>query len=535
MGSVVEQRDLLTKIIDLYKGKSNYPMDFLQEKLALTKEEIHEFLISYGEILDFHINDAELTIFNIENLSPLLSSLKNKKSRTLYYDNQKFDPAIHSSSKFSNLHGVVLLRDEFEILRNLEHKIGYTFPLAQGRNFVGGVAINEAHIVKLGVDRIKISHLPANLFDLPYLEAIVFNYTDISQIPREIANGKRLKKIDLQFNRLQELPESITVLHELEELSVNNNNLKKLPQNLDQLTNLKNLSISFNNIDFQTSFSVLKKIQTHCYIAREQAFVWKDVTNKDILANSGKTQADLIDELFSIDNIQSFHEACALMVEVKTEDHRQTKETNKIVKKFMDMGINSSYETSNAESDMDCSWALFYDGVPLLKDEFDALSHIEASLKSKIPNVVRVNMNFGFHAEDGKVVELGLYFLNLKQIPEGLVLFSGLEKLYLGANEITLIPEWLCFFENLKRLDLQKNFLFKIPEEIYELKNLQTLDLSHNKLIVLPEGLMYLPEIKHINLEYNYLNFHQASPILDELRHRGVEIDTTEAFKEFNV
>ena len=113
--------------------------------------------------------------------------------------------------------------------------------------------------------------------------------------------------------------------------------------------------------------------------------------------------------------------------------------------------------------------------------------------------------------QNGNVIALALFHLNLKSIPKTIYQLTNLTRLYLCSNQIKLPFTEILSKKNevlikLKELDLSGNGLEFLPTEICALKSLIKLRLCLNKLEAIPEGFEKLKNLKQIDLHKNQLS-----------------------------
>ncbi|UYP44090.1 hypothetical protein NEF87_000375 [Candidatus Lokiarchaeum ossiferum] len=343
-------------------------------------------------------------------------------------------------------------------------------------------------------------------------------------------------QLNLDNNQIDKLPESLGNLTKLEQLDLAYNNLHTLPNSFGNLTNLHKLILTKNTIDIELNFENLKKVyKKGCEIERQTAFKWTGAKIQNYLVNSGKTQEELFDDLFQMDDLLSFNELCSSMhmVEDDLELKWKSKDTERTKWEENEVFTDGRVERTQKEYE-DYSWAMFYQDVPLVIDDYEVLMLLESILNMPVPVVDSAKLNFGFVSDEGRIIELGLYYTGIVEIPEALVLLKELQLLDLGKNNINLIPEWISYLTNLNSLNLEQNNLYSLPIELGELENLSFLDLSHNNLISLPNSIENLFGLQYLNLQDNSLNFEQLSEILEMHRRRGCKIETIRAFKLLN-
>jgi len=147
-----------------------------------------------------------------------------------------------------------------------------------------------------------------------------------------------------------------------------------------------------------------------------------------------------------------------------------------------------------------------YHGIKLVAREYDVMVELERLVGERIPQVSKVEWNtFGFVAENGHVVQLGLYKKGLTSLPETIGNLKSLQELYLHENKLTSLPETIGNLTSLKELWLYENKLTSLPETIGNLTNLKELYLWSNNLTSLPETLWQLTGLKVLGLGGNNL------------------------------
>ena len=432
--------------------------------------------------------------------------------------------------------GIPLKIQEYNTIRDIEKNLGRPIPSSTRTNFISGFVAENGSIIFLGIDHEKLKKIPPSIQNLTKLQILNLSYLKLKTLPEEIGLLSNLVRLNLDNNQIKELPESIGKLSRLEHLDLAYNNLSNLPNSFGNLTNLHKLILTKNTIDIELNFKNLKKVyKKGCEIERKTAFKWTGAKIQNYLVNSGKSQEELFDDLFQMDDLLSFHDLCSSMHMVDDDVELQWKSKDSERTKWEEDEVFTDGRVERVQQEYeDYSWAMFYQDVPLVIDDYEVLVLLESILNMPVPVVDKAKMNFGFVAEEGRIIELGLYYTGIVEIPEALVLLKELQLLDLGKNNITLIPDWISYLGNLKSLNLEQNQLYSLPVELGELENLSFLDLSHNNLISLPNTIENLFGLQNLNLQDNTLNFNQISEILEQHRRRGCNIETTRAFKLLN-
>ena len=95
-------------------------------------------------------------------------------------------------------------------------------------------------------DEEKLTSIPAETFELDWLEKLYLSYNQLSEIPDSITRLQNLSQLYLSYNQLRELPDSITRLQNLSQLYLSSNQLRELPDSITRLQNLSSLDGLFN-------------------------------------------------------------------------------------------------------------------------------------------------------------------------------------------------------------------------------------------------------------------------------------------------
>lgn len=525
MENVEMDLDRVQQFISLFENTNNIDISLIIQILGISRGELFDSLVSWSDHFDFTIEDDRVYV---ENLSFLIQAKENIVQKSL-----KNTLPIHEMFEGALVYqDVPLYPKEAQFLQILEQLIQTPILESTQHNFLGGFCAEKGHILMLGLDHQFLSQLPESISNLSYLADLKLDNVQLKYLPDSFVNLSNLTHLSLTNNNLKKLPAKFGNLTLLSSLLLDDNNLESLPESLIDCKDLKNLSITRNNINLKESFEVLRKLkQNSCLIDQKQAFRWSHVGYEGMVCNSGLNQDDFVDEIFHLDSMLSFDELCAQMVMIEKEDKRFIKPEG-----FDRWDIKESSKNKvQVDPDQDYSWALFYNDVPLVKDEHDIMKYLEEILGLPIPPVSSVEMKFGFIAEEGHVVELGLYYLDLVNVPEAIVLLTSLRHLFLGNNRFTSLPHWIGCLSSLEILNVQQNHIFAIPDLFGSLIKLTKLDLSHNRVLSLPKSMEKLIELKYLNIEDNQINLKKSKEALHKLKQNGCLIESTKAFRMLTI
>lgn len=107
--------------------------------------------------------------------------------------------------------------------------------------------------------------------------------------------------------------------------------------------------------------------------------------------------------------------------------------------------------------------------------------------------------------EPDKVYRLDLSGSKLKEVPDGIRVFTNLNALDLGGNKLKAVPEWLGEFAYMQELRIAGNKLEHFPEAICRMGHLKRLDMSRNRITGLPPCMGRLKELVSLDLWSNDL------------------------------
>ncbi len=139
-------------------------------------------------------------------------------------------------------------------------------------------------------------------------------------------------------------------------------------------------------------------------------------------------------------------------------------------------------------------------------EEVKALEDLERSLGKPIPSIDKIgHFSVGVRVDDKKIVALGVYNCDLKELPGSVGNLQSLQAVYLAENNLTTLPESFSSLTDLKELWLFNNQLQLLPESFGNLKKLKILNLSGNKLISLPSSFGNLESVEELFLYNNQL------------------------------
>ncbi|MHA1369844.1 MAG: leucine-rich repeat domain-containing protein, partial [Promethearchaeota archaeon] len=101
-----------------------------------------------------------------------------------------------------------------------------------------------------------------------------------------------------------------------------------------------------------------------------------------------------------------------------------------------------------------------YHGTKLVANEYNVMVELERLTGEPIPQLSNVyDKTFGVIAENGHIVQLGLYNKGLTSLPENIGNLIKLQEFYLDKNKLSTIPSSIGNLHHLKKLSLWNNQL----------------------------------------------------------------------------
>ena len=115
---------------------------------------------------------------------------------------------------------------------------------------------------------------------------------------------------------------------------------------------------------------------------------------------------------------------------------------------------------------------------------------------------------------------------NIRKIPDYIGDLESLEELILWNTGIDEFPKAIKNLKNLKRLEISNNYIREIPEFIGELVSLVELSCDPStgvdEKVIIPDSILKCRSLRSLRLGWRTIE--DPSPIIDELRKRGVDI-----------
>ena len=181
------------------------------------------------------------------------------KQRELVYS--QFNDQETEKYIFKNYHGEPLIKEEFEVLMELEQQVG-RIPKWEG-SFTRGDYMSASsdikmykfsyvllgnHVIILNICGKSLNHLPESIVHLKYLQTLDLRNNNLTELPESIGNLEFLEELILHDNALKSVPISIGNLKNLGLLHLDNNSLTTLPDTICNLKTWYPIGLSNNKI-----------------------------------------------------------------------------------------------------------------------------------------------------------------------------------------------------------------------------------------------------------------------------------------------
>lgn len=167
---------------------------------------------------------------------------------------------------------------------------------------------------------------------------------------------------------------------------------------------------------------------------------------------------------------------------------------------------------------------VLFQGVPLLKSEYDALEALYDLEKICVDtDSIKPTPSPSIRIENERLVSLALDDLSLLSLAPEIGQLGNLYYLNLSYNQLNDLPEEICLLKELIKLDLSGNGLAELPALMKNLDNLDHMDIGLNRFKSLPDVLLEMPKLKTVYCGGNPV-IYEKDPVLKKLQKRGIDI-----------
>jgi len=163
--------------------------------------------------------------------------------------NSRFNDQETEKHVFNNYHGEPLVKEEFEVLMELEQQVGripkwegvftrgdYMHASTDIKTYKLSYVLLGHHVIILNICGKGLNYLPESIIQLQYLQTLDLRNNNLTELPESIGNLEFLEELILHDNVIKSVPKSIGNLKNLISLHLDNNELTTLP---DTICNLK--------------------------------------------------------------------------------------------------------------------------------------------------------------------------------------------------------------------------------------------------------------------------------------------------------
>ena len=162
---------------------------------------------------------------------------------------------------FKNYHGEPLIKEEFEVLMELDQQVGripkwernftredYLHMSTDIKTYKFSYVLLGKHVINLNICGKSLNYLPESIGQLKFLQILDLRNNNLTELPESIGNLEFLEELILHDNALKSVPKSIGNLKNLGLLHLHNNNLTTLPETICNLKTWYPIGLSNNKI-----------------------------------------------------------------------------------------------------------------------------------------------------------------------------------------------------------------------------------------------------------------------------------------------
>ncbi|MGE5196015.1 MAG: leucine-rich repeat domain-containing protein [Anaerolineae bacterium] len=389
------------------------------------------------------------------------------------------------------------------------------------------------NVVEINLAQNRLTSLPSELATCISLKKLNLTANCFKELPPVIYSCKNLALLTMNDNQISEVAQKVALLTALEVFNISENPLKKISK---EITSLKQLhTFSFLPNDLETidqalfSFHAFRK----CYLIN----IGTSISNKQlelVEAHISKIPERIQDEvaigcltkLIDDDTIlkRGLHALDRLILqplncaEDRLLKHLFMKALGPDEYSKVKAACKSNYEFEVFLREIKPKLDLLKIATCLEKNllPFDSpfVARLFSDLKYLFTNYPKLLINFStlkklFESNKqsiGKIKVLDLSSMNLMDLPDEIILFKGLEELFLEKNFFTAgFPEKLLQLKNLRKINLRSCHIPNLPAEIEQLDRLNELDLTYNPLTSLPHALVRMKNLARLAVDSNKL------------------------------
>lgn len=429
------------------------------------------------------------------------------------------------------------------------------------------VAIEDAHITTLRINRGGVQTIPETVANLTQLRILDLKENDLEALPDSLFTIESLEEVDLYRNEFNVLDEQIGQLINLRILDIESNYLTKLPDTIGNLVNLEQLKVSDNKLNTLpetisnlTNLNMLYLDYNNISSLPDEIGRISSLEQLSLRNNAVETLPDSIGKLKTLKEIDlQFNHLTELplsfsnliyLQNLKLRNNRLSQLPKTITQLYrleqVDLEGNQIQVLPESIGDLKKLRVLNLDSNQLknLPDSFGSLFVLERL--SIVRNELRLLPETFGNLES--LEELNLYNNDLESLPDTFGHLPNLRSLNLSCNRIERLPTGFGSLKRLEILELHSNKIGALPFNFGYLRKLKRVDLGDNRLRALPDSIGMLSELLELNVRVNQLkelpetfcelNLRKLNISHNQIRILGSEIekmqDLQEIFVQFN-
>jgi Leucine-rich repeat (LRR) protein len=412
---LLQEKDMWMATIDRRTGKSIWMNILTREKIdhieqysgegIKQKKDLHVFQ-SQNDVRKYRQRKMYLSVCQVHEWEP---DTDVHTGRTYYRNNVSGETSWDLPSILNTI-GNMYSIEELYLKNNAIKVLPESF-------------VQLTKLVKLCLNRNRISDLPENFGNLIALQVLELSNNELKLLPVSLCDCKELIELLLDDNHLLRLPENLGFLPKLRKLDISHNRLKTVPFSIGYCTTLQFLFANENPLE-DPPMSEFEKSTLNT-----EHILWY-LRNRYLIEKRGKPP------LISFHNISVNNEI--IILEQELNETIQTRINSSVREGFLNLQLLGLREIP-----------------PLLLKA----AHIK-KLKLDFNPELQLPLN-GFPREIRKLVSLSIRGCKLTFLPENIYIFEKLTMLNLEENLLEYIPDSICELLSLTNLS-KLQYLFAV-------------------------------------------------------------------------
>ena len=340
------------------------------------------------------------------------------------------------------------------------------------------------------------------------LQKVILADNKFEQFPTEVVCFKSLVYLDLCFNKLESLPSDFRAITRLKELHLSHNFMREIPPAIGQLqvmTRFIGDDNFFVGVPDEIAYcAALTELVLSSNQIRELPPVVCMLSQLVLLDVSNNLLGELPDSIGLMDSLRTLNISSNLLWRLRCE-------------------VGELFPTINADKkDEEQCWkqSISYEHNPIRTPPREilrlgprgALVYLASINKAKIDNVLDLSRQqlSSFPLEIWLLtglLRLSIESNNISVIPPDIVSCPLLKELILSDNQIAMLPFQLGELLELQKLICTKNYVTKLPPDLMQCTNMTELNFAKNRLDALDVGVCNaLCNLVLLNVESNMIS-----------------------------